>query len=140
MAANKVMPACGHSTAPKFPIDQPHELRRYFQELDILFDSCAVVDDEEKKKHARRYLDIDSSDLWGSLPEHAAMSSYPDFVKAVYKLYPGTNDERKWTVANMDKLIGQKNREGIYNVSGLGEYYQLVYTITEYLRLKNCIS
>ena len=95
MAANQVMPTRGHSMAPEFPIDQPHKLHHYFQELDILFDSCAVVDDEEKKKHARQYLDIDSSDLWGSLPEHAAMFSYPDFVKVVYKLYPGTNDERK---------------------------------------------
>src|ERR1700677_2273039 len=40
----------------------------------------------------------------------------------------------------MDKLVGQKNREGIYDVSGLGEYYRPFYTITEYLRLKNRIS
>jgi hypothetical protein len=87
------MPACNHSTAPKFRPDQPRELRRYFDELRHLFGNCQINSDKDKKKYAVRYLEIDSADLWETLPQYQAPYSYDNFVQAFFVLYPGTSEE-----------------------------------------------
>ena len=65
---------------------------------------------------------------------------WDDFVKAVCKLYPGTDDEQKWTIADMDTLIGSQLRVGIYDKSTLLAYYRPFISITQYLLGKNHIS
>jgi hypothetical protein len=87
------MPARNHSTAPKFRSDQPRELRRYFDELGHLFGNCQINSDEDKKKYAVRYLEIDLADLWETLPQYQAPYSYDDFVQAIFILYPGASEE-----------------------------------------------
>ena len=134
------MPAGGHSTAPTFTPDQPRVLRRYFDELEMLLAKCGITDEQEKKKYSRIYVDIDTSDLWQSLPEHNATSSFADFIKAVFELYPGSEGDRKWVISDMDKLIGEQLRLGIHDTAGLGIYYRAFYTITSFLRDKNRIS
>ena len=134
------MPPRGHRTAPTFSADQPRELHRYFQELNDLFTDCQVVDDQAKKQYACRYLDIDSAELWESLPEYQAMNTFAQFVTAVYKLYPGSEDERKWSIADMDKLVGEQLRIGIYDTNDLGNYYRAFFAIMQFLRSKNRLS
>ena len=140
MAAPQNMPARGHRTAPTFSSDQPRELRRYFQELNNLFTDSQIVDDQMKKSYACRYLDVDSAELWESLLEYQATSTYVQFVEAVYKLYPGSEDERKWSIADMDKLVGEQLRIGIYDANDLGNYYRAFFAITQFLRSKNRLS
>ena len=141
MAANIVtMPARGHSTAPKFDIAQPRELHRYFNELDLLFTACNITNEELMKQHACRYLDIDSSELWESLPEFSPGITYDVFRTAVYKLYPGSDDDRKWSISDMDKLVGEQLRTGILDANDLGAYYRSFFNITQFLRAKNRIS
>ena len=141
MATNTLtIPARGHSTAPKFDPTQPRELRRYFAELDMLFTACSITDDELKKRHTCRYVDIDTSELWESLPEYAAGTSLDNFRKAVHKLYPGSEDERKWSISDMDKLVGKQLRVGIFDANDLGVYYRSFYNITQFLLTKNRIS
>ena len=134
------MPSRGQSQAPKFMPDQPRELRRYFKELNYLFTDAKVTYSEEKKVHACRYLDVDSAELWESLPEFKAGKTYQDFTKAVYDLYPGSEDERKWTVAAMDKLVSDRLQLGIRSLDDLGKYYRAFRTITQFLREKARIS
>jgi hypothetical protein len=66
--------------------------------------------------------------------------TFDHFKSAIFKLYPRSESERKWTIANMDKLVGEQLQMGILNVSDLGNYYQVFYTITQFLLTKNCIS
>jgi hypothetical protein len=69
MAAPSTMLPRGHGSTPKFTPDVPRELQRYFKELELLFGPAQIVDDAEKKKHACRYIDIDTADLWEAIPE-----------------------------------------------------------------------
>jgi hypothetical protein len=87
------MPAHNHSTAPKFRLDQLCELHRYFDELRHLFGNCQINSDKDKKKYAIRYLEIDSADLWETLPQYQAPYTYDNFVQAVFVLYPGASEE-----------------------------------------------
>jgi hypothetical protein len=140
MAANPTMPARGHATAPTFDPSQPRELRRYFNELEMLFQRCNITDSEEMKKHACRYVDIDTSELWESIPEYLPTVSFNNFRIAVHKLYPGSEDDRKWSIADMDKLVGEQLRIGIYDENALGLYFRSFYNITRFLHSKNRIS
>jgi hypothetical protein len=73
------MPARGHSTAPKFDPTKPHELHRFFDKLKLLFGVCNVTDLDLMKKHACIYIDIDSAELWESLPQHTTGVSFGEF-------------------------------------------------------------
>jgi hypothetical protein len=135
------MPARGDRSAPRFDPQQPRELRRYFADLDFAFTRAAIAERAEMKKQACRYVDVDTADLWESISEYAnQQSTYEDFVKAVHALYPGSEEERKWSVADMDKLVGERSRLGVHSLGDLGEYYRQFYTITTFLRSKQRLS
>jgi hypothetical protein len=123
MAAPSTMPPRGHGSTLKFTPDIPRELQRYFKELELLFGPAQVVNNTEKKKHACRYVDIDTTDLWEAIPEFDVNKTFNEFKSAIFKLYPGSESKRKWTIADMDKLVGEQLRMGILDVSDLRNYY-----------------
>ena len=55
-------------------------------------------------------------------------------------LYTGANEEKRWTLTNMDKLIGEHARMGIYMIGDFGAYYHAFYTISMFLVQKNRMS
>ena len=135
------MPARGDRSAPRFDPQQPRELRRYFADLDFVLSRAGVLDIAEKKKHACRYVDVDTADLWESIGEYSdVQKTYEEFIKAVQSLYPGAEEERKWSVADMDKLVGERSRLGVLSLGDLGDYYRQFYTITTFLRGKQRLS
>jgi hypothetical protein len=133
------MPACGHLTAPKFDPTQPRELRRYFNELDMLFTACSITDSDQMKRHACRYLDIDLAKLWESVPEFATGVSFNNFRTAIHKLYPSSENNHKWLISDMDKLVSEQLHISIFDASDLGMYYRSFYNITQFLCMKNRI-
>ena len=103
------MPACGDSGVLQFDPTKPCELHHFFEEL-----KSHVVDKEEMKKHALWFVDCNTTELWEILPKFAnAAMPYQKFVIAMYKLYPGSDVERCWLIADMDKLVGEASRVGI---------------------------
>ncbi len=134
------MPARGDHVAPTFDPKQPRELRRYFEDLEFLFNRARVTNATEKKVHACRYVDFDTSELWASLADYATVARYEDFREAIYELYPGSEEERRWSVADMDELTGERLRLGIQNLADLGDYHRQFLAITTFLRSKNRIS
>jgi hypothetical protein len=92
------------------------------------------------KKHACCYLNIDTSELWESIPEYAPSTSFNNFWIAVHMLYPSSEDDQKWFISDMDKLIGEQLCIGIHNLKDLGAYYCTFYNITKFLLAKNHIS
>ena len=135
------MPARGDRSAPKFDPKQPRELRRYFTDLNFHIGRAAAMTDEAKKSHACRFVDVDTSELWESLPEFTDQNSnFEAFIKAIYALYPGSEEERKWSVADMDKLVGERSRLGVISLGDLGEYYRQFLAITTFLRGKDRLS
>ena len=60
-------------------------------------------------------------------------------MDAVYKLYPGSDSERQWAIADMDKLVGETLRVGILSLVDLGRYHREFMAITTFLITKNHI-
>ena len=138
---NTLMPSRGDRSAPKFDPKQPRELRRYFSDLDTHFARAGITNAAIKKTNACSYVDVDTSELWESLSEFSdATKTYLEFVAAIYTLYPGSEEERKWSVADMDKVVGERSRLGVISLGDLGEYYRQFLAITRFLRSKNRLS
>jgi hypothetical protein len=117
------MPAKNHSSAPSFNPNKPRELPSYFEELEILLDAAQIVDDQSKKEQAKRYVPREDADLWVSLAEYAAGSSYEDFKAAVLRLYPGADDERKYSRHEVDRFVADRQRLGIASLEELASFY-----------------
>ena len=86
-----------------------------------------------------RYLDVDVADLWESIA-HFAAGTYDEFKVSIHALYPGSGEERKWTMADMDKLVGEQLRIGIYSLADFGTYHRSFIQITKFLIDKNRLS
>ena len=61
-------------------------------------------------------------------------------MDAVYKLYPGSDSEWWWVIADMDKLVGETSWVGILSLVDLGKYHREFMAITMFLIMKNRIS
>ncbi|KAF7314134.1 hypothetical protein HMN09_00572600 [Mycena chlorophos] len=135
------MPARGDRTAPHFDSKKPRELLRYFSDLEFLFNRASVTDNAQKKAHATRFLEVDDQDIWESLPEFTtANKTWDEFKTAVTKLYPGSDKERKFSMNDLDALIGEQGRLGILSRGEYGEFYRQFLLITAHLIAKNRLS
>ena len=93
------------------------------------------------KQHALRFIDCDTVELWEILPKFTnATASYQLFVDAVYKLYPGSDAKRRWSIGDMEKLVGEASRVGILSLANLGKYHREFITMITFLIVKNHIS
>ena len=134
------MPGIGHATAPRFDPEHPRALRRFFSVLDRSLARSDIIDVDEKKFYACLYLDIDSADLWESLPEYSDSDNWDAFKIAIFKLYPGAEDERKFSIADMDKLVKDTAQSGLKTDKAYGEYNRAFLSITNFLLAKNRLA
>jgi hypothetical protein len=63
------------------------------------------------------------ADVWEAIPEFDVTKTFDEFKAAIFKLYPSSENKHKWTIADMDKLVGEQLQMGILNVSDLGNCY-----------------
>src|ERR1700683_3926685 len=83
----------------------------------------------------------DTSELWESLMESNNIAkTYVNFHQAVYTLYPRLEEECKWSVANMDKHVGERSCLGVLLLGDLGEYHCQFLAITTFLIGKTRLS
>ena len=93
------------------------------------------------KQHTCRYVDVNTTELWETLTKYTdPTKTYDEFKTTVYTLYPGSDEERKWSVADMDKLVGERMCIGIISLGDLGEYYQQFLAITKFLISRGRLS
>ena len=108
------MPTHGDHGAPQFNPAKPCELCHFFEDLNFQFTQSHVVDEEEVKEHTLWFVNCNTAELWEILPKFANMTTpYQKFVDAVYQLYPGSNVEQHWLIADMERLVVDSSRAGI---------------------------
>ncbi|KAJ7121035.1 hypothetical protein C8R44DRAFT_831743 [Mycena epipterygia] len=135
------MPARGDRNAPAFDAKKPHELRRYFSDLEFLFSRSAITDITEMKKHATRFLTVEDQEIWEMLPSFTdAAKSYDTFKADVLKLYAGNDEDRRFGLSDLDALIGHYSRVGIVTKDDLTCFYRQFLRISTYLIGKSRLS
>ncbi|KAJ6477193.1 hypothetical protein C8R47DRAFT_1289804 [Mycena vitilis] len=135
------MPARGDRNAPQFDSRKPHELRRYFTDLEFLLARAAITDDTQQKQHATRFLSVEDQEIWEALTSFTDNTkTYVEFKAAVLKLYAGNDEDRRFELGDLDALIGQYSRVGILSMEDLTTFYRQFLRITTYLIGKNRLS
>ncbi|KAF8265399.1 hypothetical protein EI94DRAFT_1804466 [Lactarius quietus] len=117
------------------------ELGRYFSKLESLYDQHGVIDNQEMKTGALKYLTMAALDCkWKSSDTlKDPTKSYNDFKTEMYCLYPGSSEDVS-TVHHLDALVGKCTGLGIKTVTELGDYHLDFKTISKYLIGKNHMS
>ncbi|KAF8225927.1 hypothetical protein L208DRAFT_1304443 [Tricholoma matsutake] len=105
--ATQHMPSASNQNMLHFDPTKPQELQKYFDEVVQLLRDCNIIDKTDQKFHTVRYVDSDTADTWKHLTEYGAMHNYATFKDAVRKLYHGSCDGSKWSISDLDKLIGE---------------------------------
>lgn len=125
-----------HHSTPKFNGD-PSELDRFFDSVELLA-VRAQIDDDEKIKFAILYGGRESK-LWSRLAE-ARGGDFDEFKSAVFALYPGAEDDRMYTVSDLERVANEWSRKGISSKGELGEYYRAFLLIANFLKEKDVID
>ncbi|OSD04852.1 hypothetical protein PYCCODRAFT_1363312, partial [Trametes coccinea BRFM310] len=127
--------------APYFDPNNPRTLRRFFQDLEALFERSGVESDAQKKQWVLRYFSIDVADLCENLPECAdETKTYDDFKRAIIALYPGADDSRKYSLTDVENLVARRASAPIATAAELSSYYRDFYAMTSYLISQNRLS
>ncbi|OBZ73907.1 hypothetical protein A0H81_06076 [Grifola frondosa] len=79
--------------------------------------------------------------MWDQLPSYAdATKTYEEWREEVKAFYPTADANRKYTLQDLDLLIGERSRLGISTAADLGDYYREFFKITEFLRSRQRLS
>ena len=96
------MPARGERSAPFFDDTQPEELSRYFADLQFLLNCFQVVDENECKQAAVKYLKIRTESLWKTTAAWLdPAATFDNFKTEVFRLYPGATSDRRCPCNNI---------------------------------------
>src|SRR5271154_78982 len=142
----------GMPEAPTFDGIATH-LNRYFQEIDHLYSSRGIRStDEQKIQQTKMYLDYDTFDLWDILTPPSTPQTVPRqapavpvwtwnaFKDAVRKYYPGSDDDRLYSVNDLEQFVHDTATKGVRSKDELGKYYWKFSLISHYLRSHGYLS
>ena len=81
---------------------------------------------------AKYYLDHDTAALWASvqIPAH---TTWLQFKPLIYALYPGADDNNRYTLTDLEHLAHEHAMQGIFTRGELGEYHRKWITISSWL-------
>ena len=144
MSTPFAMPCRGEDTAPIFNKYKPRELTRFFDELEYLFERAwhqLGDDNKAKKRHTLRYVDFEIEEVWRTIPEFAdPMKTYNQFKAAILDLYPDASEDNRYSLNDLDFLIGERLRLGINSVNNLIDFNMRFLAITNWLMNKRRLS
>ncbi|KAG5634127.1 hypothetical protein H0H81_003290 [Sphagnurus paluster] len=116
------------------------ELARFFEDLEFLFDNCLIQSDAAKKKHTTRYLDTPTARLWQGLEPSYTAGSYEEWKTAVHTLYPGTSEDRVYSICDLDILVKSWSTHSIKTLAKLSEFYRQFLTVSSFLVSRQRLS
>jgi hypothetical protein len=103
--------------------------------------------DQEKIKQAIYYLDADNAMLWETLkPTVVPQGSAPNvtlwtlFQSNIGKLYPGSDSNRLYSSADLERLSYDSALKGVYTRAELGDYFRNFTRISSYLTAQQRID
>lgn len=136
------LPAQHERSAPCFDDTRPEEVERYFSDLEDLFTVHAVANENERKQAAIRYLKaVGTEKLWRSSPAFSsAANTYDEFKAEVLRLYPSAGVDRTYSIQDLDRLISERARVGIYSANDIADYFRQFLLISRYLIGKGRLS
>jgi len=139
MAAVPVMPLRGERSSPTFNQNQPNDLGRFFKQLETLFARCAIQTDAEKKDYVTSYVSSEVADTWEAIPEFTnPAKTFLEFRNRLFEFYNQVS--LKYILADIDRLIGERQRLGIRSLQDLSDFHLRFNAISIYLMANQLLS
>ncbi|KZT25353.1 hypothetical protein NEOLEDRAFT_1178459, partial [Neolentinus lepideus HHB14362 ss-1] len=139
----KALPSRRDKAAPVFDPENPRSLLRYLEDLEDLFKAhpTLITNEADKKRAAVKYVPMHKEEMWKGLPEYEdAAKTYEEFVTALKTLYPAVREDQRYSVGDMDRLVGERVCVGIHNLADLSTFYREFLLITRFLCRRDLIS
>ncbi|KZT19012.1 hypothetical protein NEOLEDRAFT_1183764 [Neolentinus lepideus HHB14362 ss-1] len=143
MADVKALPSRHDKAAPVFNPENPRSLLHYLEDLEDLFKvhPTLIMNEADKKRTAIKYVPMHEEEMWKGLLEYEdAAKIYEEFVTALKTLYPAVRKDQRYSVGDMDRLVGERVRIGIHNLADLSTFYHELLLITHFLHHRDLIS
>jgi len=102
---NRTMPSPGNQSAPRFD-GHPPSLKRFFDEMDYLGNACGLSP-TEKIQHMLCYLDFCKYETWRTC-RSARGFDWDAFKAEITALYPGADEDHKYTVVDLEILVDKQ--------------------------------
>ncbi|KAJ3564556.1 hypothetical protein NP233_g8219 [Leucocoprinus birnbaumii] len=134
---HSAMPGRHDRSAPHFD-GHPLSLKRFFDEIDYLGDSRGLLP-SEKIQHTLRYLDYHEYETWKSRPSAQGLD-WEAFKRDITSLYPGADEDRRYTLVDLELLADKQARQPMRSRYQFGEYYRQFVTVSDWLLAHNEIS
>ena len=131
------MPSPGDRSAPRFD-GHPLPSKCFFDEMDYLGNACGLSP-TEKIQHMLRYLDFCEYEIWRTR-RSARGFDWDAFKAEITALYPGADEDRKYTVVDLEILVDKQAREPMQSRYQFGDYYRRFVTISDWLLAQHEIS
>ncbi|KZT22797.1 hypothetical protein NEOLEDRAFT_1180548 [Neolentinus lepideus HHB14362 ss-1] len=139
----KALPSRRDKATPIFDPKNPQSLLRYLEDLEDLFKAhpTLITNEADKKCAAVKYVPMHQEEMWKGLPEYKdAAKTYEAFVTALKMLYPAVHEDQRYSVGDMDRLVGERVRIGIHNLADLSTFYCEFLLIMHFLHCRDLIS
>ena len=128
------MPNRKERSTPTFDKKQPEELELFFNELEDLMDQFSVIDENERKEAALKYLNIPTKRFWQlAVAYKDCTKTYANFKAEIFSLYLKAQRDQAYSLQDLEMVIGHYANHQIVNSNDLSEYYSRFVTITRYL-------
>ena len=135
------MPMRNERAAPTFDGSNPHELPRFFEDLESLMERALITSETEMKKQVLKYVDIHTKLMWKIFPEFInANNTYKEFKDAILDQYPDATGDYIYSIRDMDMLIGERQRVGIATMQDMSDYHLQFLAITRWLISKGHLA
>ncbi|KZT18876.1 hypothetical protein NEOLEDRAFT_1189343, partial [Neolentinus lepideus HHB14362 ss-1] len=137
------LPSRRDKAAPVFDPENPRSLLCYLEDLEDLFKAhlTLITNEADKKRAAVKYVPMHEEEMWKGLPEYQdAAKTYEEFVTVLKMLYPAVREDQRYSVGDMDRLVGERVCIGIHNLADLSTFYREFLLITCFLRHRDLIS
>ena len=131
------MPGRSHPSAPKFT-GVPTHLDIFFDELEMLSQACKLTT-EQRIRWTVLYAPAEDYELW----KHAAQltgDNWEWFTAQIYSFYPGSDDDRRYRLADLETLSTRQQSKTMETLEDLGTYYREFCKIWYFLRSRDRVS
>ncbi|KAJ2936406.1 hypothetical protein H1R20_g690, partial [Candolleomyces eurysporus] len=131
------MPARNERRAPSFNGSGAF-LPQFFRDYEAVA-TAAGLDTALWLSKVLDYARVEDYDLWKQVSEKPNLT-WDEFKKEIAKFYAGADDERKYTISDLEQLCETTSAKVSLTRSDFSNLYRKFYTIVTYLKSKDRIS
>ncbi|KAH6904167.1 hypothetical protein BKA70DRAFT_1109672, partial [Coprinopsis sp. MPI-PUGE-AT-0042] len=115
---------------------QPNDLRQFIRDAEDLFAKFKVPT-QDWVTTVLKYVPSSHIDYWESLVStlrrRNSHLSWEDFLKEVYAKYPGSGNDRRYTVADLERFVELRATQPMNSSADFAEYWRSFSVMGDYL-------